>query len=344
MLKWIGRIFYVIIIVFIAIIVYREADNERRLTYLEDNSIEYYKADDIENYINEYMIATSRDKYIKKALYQGVSTEPGKTFTLSAFHNMSISNRDEIQVLTFVLHNLDLDFKPINEENYLVNNNLLAVRLGLNFADSQILQEFNFDGEILAGGTNYALGLHLPLEVIIGVNDSGRPYYQVGNNIHYELEMITLEIVDYTENLNDPTVTYLASFSNNESLDNNFQVEDELVLGSGLFRDYTKDVITDFYTDSLVSTKFITRAANYNLSEMYQSGSRVTLVNIDGDKLSEYNSIIFRWMVSYSLIVIVITYLLFFLKPTINYFKNRKIQKISEANEGKIEPIFKEHE
>lgn len=346
MLKWILRIAYAFLLIIVAVFVFREADADRRLSYLTDNANEYYETDNLDGYISEFMVATSRSYYIETPLYQAVSSEAGKEFRLSIFHTRAVTKQGEVDVLTFTLTNLNINVTPENALNYAENENLIRVRVNLNFSNDEgrIYQDYNLKGETVAITSFVSLGAHIPIEISIGEN-KGVSLFGLSDGTAPTLDSITLELVDYSENKKQGTITYLASIANDPTKEALYGVVDNLVIGEGTFPNYVNKNDDNVVTESLVSTSFNGEAARYNIGDIYEEDTDlVNIISTDLSLLDSYRGIVIKYFVIFGIIAVIVTYLLFFLKPTINYYKDRKYEKMMAEREIEVEPIFQDQD
>lgn len=346
MIKWILRIVYAFLLIVVAVFVFREADADRRLTYLVGNANSHYEEGNLDEYIDEFMVATSRSYYISKPLYQATSTEDGAEFTLSIYHTRAVTKQGQVDVLTFVLSNIDITPEPVNPENYENDNNLIRVRLNLNFdqKNGHIYQDYNLSGHSMAITSTVSLGAHIPLEISIGENE-GQSLFGLSEGTSPVLDSITIELIDFSSLENKGEVTHLASIENDDTNLEHYNVLDNLFIGEASFPDYNSDSNPDITKEALVSSKFNGNASRFNIGDIYDEDSDlVTVIETDLTLLDEYNNILINYFVISGIITLVVTYLLFFLKPTINYVRNRRYLKNVSDNDDEIEPIFKDYE
>lgn len=343
MLKWILGIIYAFVLIIISVFIFREADAERRLSYLHDYAQQYYESDDLDNYMYHYTIATSRHAYISTPLYQAVSDVEGSSFVFSLFHTNAVTEKGSVDVIATTLSHLDIDVIPQNIENYEAEPNLIRIRLNINLDEGHLYQDYSLEGESLAITSNASLGAHIPIEFSVGHNEPGVSLFGLSEGTATTIDSITLEILDYTEEVNNPKVSYLAhivdSKDNSTSLGfvDHFEVREVEV---PLFSDRSKNTTVE----TLVSTSFVGDANWFDIGQIYESSSpEFEIIIVEKALLKPYDQIIVRYFVIYGVIAVILTYLLFFLKPTISYIRKRKAQAALEDYSTE-DAIFKEHD
>lgn len=343
MLKWVLRIAYALLVILLAVFVYREADAKRRLDYLKNEAMDYYNEGDLDNYFKEFMVATSRDKYIEKPLYQAISSEENLEFTLSIFHTRAVTNQGEVDVAAFVLSNLDIRVTPLNEENYLNDTNLVRIRVNINLSEGHIYQDYNLEGKSLALTSTSSLGAAIPIELSIGEKDN-ISLFGLSSGTAIRIESITIELIDHSKLENVGEVSHIAKLENDSSLEEQFEVVDYLTRDEASFPIYDGEEDEMVEVNALVSTKFNGEAFRYNVGEQIYNGdsSDENVIYSNLDNLRSYNGVIYRYFTIFAVIIVIVTYLLFFLKPTIKHIRKRKFAKTVNDNENKIEPIFKD--
>lgn len=337
MWKWILGIIYAFVVVIGAVFIFREADAEQRLTYLKDHGNAYYDEGDLDSFMYEFMVATSRESYIKTPVYQAKSTTNGKVFTLSIFHTKAVTNQGVVSVLTITLSHLNITVEPINLENYLEDNNLVRIRININFDEGHIFQDYSLEGETLAITSSTTLGAHIPIEFSVGHNEPGQSLFGLSSGTTKYIDSISLEVLDYSENIKDPEVTYLAYLENTNDLETQIGIKDTLDTQTVDVPVYNNREETTT-VETLVSQSFVGDATWYDIFDTYETYDPVL---VEQTLLNPYQKIIVRYFLIYGGVVLVATYLLFFLKPTLRYIRRKKHEKIYE-DRPQNEAIFKD--
>lgn len=343
MLKWILRIGYIFLVILGLAFVNREADSEKRLKYLNEQGMPYYYEDRVDEYFEHFMIATSRTKYLKVPVYQAVSNEEGAKFKISFYHTRAETKQGKADILTIVLSDINIKVNPNDNDNYLKNSNNIRLRLNLNFNQGHIYQDYNLKGESLALTSTSTLGAAIPIEISIGEKDNEK-LFGISEGTASILESVTLELIDNTSDSSLNKTTPIAKLINDNSDTEMFGVIDYLVKSEISFPVYSDgDVKEELIVESLISTKFNGLPDKYDIGKIYDDVNQADVIVITNqDKLKTYNKVVNKYYVFYALIVIVVTYLLFFLKPTISYFKRKKSLSNTEEDTNKEEAIFKD--
>ncbi|BCR36593.1 hypothetical protein [Mariniplasma anaerobium] len=319
MMKWIGRSIYVLAIVFISVIIYRYAYTAKLQEYY-DAEIRDNINDDETLLIGLNTLLTIDYYRESPMLYQYVSDTGDYQFTLSSYA-IGITYGDvSYDGLMFVINNLaimedgELIVDPVLKITVNLSHNTLLVEdeysnMGSVYYDPLIpFSIYNVPALFLFDAENYLL--------IPNDDDNASPEYAT-------IENITLE------------------YSNGAANDDNEYLFNEIPLFVGSkveYRDaaYLKDstfnidpdlyqINDDFGSDGL-STDNI---ATFNL---------VT----EQDDLTPYNGAIWRIMVIYILLIIVITYFLFFHKMLMGHLQYKKRLADKEITVKNPEVIFKD--
>lgn len=337
MLKWILRILYAIFIVVIGIFVYNEAMINRRVKYLEEHAQEHYNNNEISKYLDEYYVAAERTEYLINPLYSATSTQEDYSFDFSIYHSRVKINDNYLNVIGFLVHNININVEVNDLENYEENHNLLRFKTNIKYSNplNSTVHEMNFEGAYMPTNQPYSMGVPIPIEVQIGENDAKQPVFLLGETVVSDIESIEFSLIDSSLDLENPTETLIAVLESNKDTEQTsyLNIEEELSLKPYTY--ITKDEEgedVEVTTDVLQAELFNGLADRYEVSELYETEEVGTT---DIDLLNQYDNIVFKFMGIYFIAVGVLTYLLFFIKPTINYFQGRKFRKsLNEENTG----------
>lgn len=319
MMKWIGRSVYMLAIVFISVIIYRYAYTAKLQEYF-DAEIRDHINDDEVLLIGLNTLLTIDYYRESPVLYQYVSDAGDYQFTLSSYA-IGITYADEsYDGLMFVVNDV-----KIIEDGELLENPVLKITVNLSNKTLLVEEElanigsvyydpllpfsiYNVPALFLFNAENYLL--------ISNDDENANPEYA-------SIENITIE------------------YSNGQANEDNGYAFNEIPLFVGSkveYRDaaYIKDstfnidpdlyqLSDDFGSDGVTSADI----ATYNL---------VT----DQDDLTPYNGSIWRIMGIYVLLIIVITYFLFFHKMVMSRSQYKKSLAQKEIADKNPEAIFKD--
>lgn len=319
MLKWIGRSIYVLAIVFISVIIYRYAYTAKLNEYydaeIRDN------INDDETLLRGLNTLLTIDYYRESPmLYQFVSDTGDYQFTLTSYAIGITYGEASYDGLMFLLN----DVKIIEDGELLVDP-VLKITVNLSHNSLLVEDEFSNIGSVFYDPILPFSIYNVPALFLFDAEN----YLLIPN----EDEDATPEYATI-ENI---TVEY----SNGEATDDNDYEFNEIPLFVGSkteYRDaaYLKDstfnidpeiyeINDDFGSDGLTSDDI----DNFNL---------VT----DQDDLTPYNGAIWRIMVIYVLLVIMITYFLFFHKTLMDHLRYKKRLADKEIAVKNPEVIFKD--
>lgn len=339
-MKWLLRILYGFLVVIAGLFVMSEADAAKRMKYLEDNAQEYYDNDDIGSYMENFFIAAGRTKYIEEPIYSAVSNDDKYKFKFSVYETRVEGKDDNVDVVVFALSNLDLDVTPVDQESFDKNNNLIKVRVNIEFANYPTAVDYSLEGKSIPFNLNDSIDVFIPFEVVLGENEDGEKMFSLRDKLTDEIEAITLDIVDLTAATSEvePTITTFARFSNSNHAEktgvSEVLTKRTVTLGTG---DEAREV------ELMDADLFNGSAERFDLESVYETNDESVVATPDLDLLKPYNSTVVKYASIYIGVVILITYLLFLLKPTIQYFKGKRSQKAIESRpEISEEQIFKD--
>ncbi|MCD4827359.1 MAG: hypothetical protein K8Q99_06240 [Acholeplasmataceae bacterium] len=321
MMKWIGRSIYALAIVFISVIVYRYAYTAKLQEYYDAEIRDYI--DDDETLLKGLNTLLTIDYYRESPiLYQYTSESGDYQFNLTAYA-IGITYGDvSYDGMMFVVNNIaiiedgELLVDPVLKITVTLSDNTLLVEeefstIGSVYYDPLLpFSIYNVPALFLFDAENYLL---IPNED----EDAPETYATVEN--------ITLE------------------YSNGEANDDDQYIFNEVPLFVGskveyrdaaFLKDSTFNIDQDLYqlqddfgTDGLTEDDLST----YNL------------IN-EQDDLTPYNGAIWRIMVLYVLLIVVITYFLFFHKMVMGRIQYKKRLASKQADVKNPEVIFKDED
>jgi hypothetical protein len=318
-MKWIGRSIYVLVIIFVSVIIYRYAYTAKLQ--------EYYDAEIRDNINDDETLLVGLNTlltidYYRESplLYQYVSDTGDYQFTLSSYA-IGITYGDvSYDGLMFVVN----DVKIIENGELLTNP---VLKITVNLSHNTLLVEDE--------KTNFGSVYYDPLLPFSIYNVPALFLFNAENYLLIPNEDDTSDSQYAT--IENVTIEY----SNGEANEENTYAFNEIPLFVGskteyrdaaLLKDSTFNIDTDLYqlSDEFGVDGFTTSDIDtYNLI-------------INKDDLSPYNGAIWRIMVIYVALIIVITYFLFFHKMVMGHMQYKKRMSDKENTAKNTEVIFKD--
>lgn len=327
-MKWIGRILYIVFVFIVTLLVIQFAQINGLLNYYENEAVIFLAEEnyDREAYIERYMTVNIVDTYLKDPVYLVESDDEKFAFDF-AIYQLKVADKDdnEFTYLAFYFNEYEFNYEELlNDYEAFEENNRLA-RIGLEIkvaGNSQIIENyFTIDyknrlalimfeqvtNDALENVFDYTMNIEAPEEGLV---------YQTK-----EIERITLKLEDFTlskDQNTDPAETVIANIVSDQN--NDLSNVDNLVLENGV----------------LTSTNFNGSINSYLLDELYEDEQ--LLGSTDYDVLDEYQEKSIRKILGiYFIIVIVITFLLFFLKPLKNHINYKRMEKRRRIKQDEAE-------
>ncbi|MFA5471495.1 MAG: hypothetical protein WC219_05565 [Acholeplasmataceae bacterium] len=323
MMKWIGRSIYVLAIAFISVIVYRIAYTAKLQ--------EYYEAEIKDNMDDDEILLKGLNTlltidYYREAplLYQYISENGNYQFNLSAYA-IGISYGDEsYDGLMFVINDVQ-----ITEDDEIIDNPIIKMSVTLSHQTLLVNEAFTNYGSVYYDPV-------LPFSI-----------YNVPALFLFDAENYLL-IPNEDENAEKAYATIESitlEYSNGSTNDNGDYVFDEVPMFVGSKTEY-RDAVHDDHKD--ITFNIDTEA--YQLKDDFGSdgltADDIETLNLvtDQDDLTPYNGAVWKIMIIYVLVVLMITYFLFFHKYVrIRMQRNQTIiAKEKQAQENKA--LFKDIE
>lgn len=296
-------------VVVIGVGVVNMADSKRRMNYLEDKAQSHYENNDIDAYMQEFFVAVSRDKYITKPVYKASSNDEKYKFDFSIYHSKLISKNEDANVLVLALSNLDIKIDPVDIDNYNKDNNLIKIVINIEFANFKGKSTYTLKGMQFPLESSVPMDVFVPMEFLMATNDSGQSFFSQEGKLTDSIRTITFEIEDNTSTIKNapPLITKFAQFTSStyeEKLD-------------------VIDILEKSPEGILKSTKFNGNAYRYSLDDVYANDSLDNITMIDTDLLKPYSTVMTKYTVIYVSVIVVISSLLFFYKPVLNYIRSK---------------------
>src|SRR5690554_4138905 len=335
-MKWIGRILYAIMVVIIGAFVLRFAQINALWEYYDENVAPHLIENDRESYMEGFMTANFIEDYLKEPIYLANSNDETYNFEFAIYHLMANNQDESYSYLAFYFNETTFEYEELlaSYESYEANND--SAEISIEFKMAGIEDEIK---------SYFPLNINLRMPVVIleqvRVENNELFKFQVADENNNLIEKTSTEIEKIIITLEDSTAiseeqpnvikTLIAEFNSDSS--NDLSLTDNLVLNDNV----------------LTSNNFNGIALNYALDDLYINED--LLGETDFDTLEDYQSGVGRTVIIYIVIVLVITFLLFFLKPLIKYLDERKaikaretklIDQTDKVEKGKEEQIFKD--
>lgn len=319
MMKWVLRIFYTIAVLLIGFIVISSAQVDRSRMFYEKEAIPNLLEGNFEEFIEDTMVVSNINSYITKPILKYKSTDENYKFNINVYHFQVLNGKNLEHGLIFYLSDIEINGLEniLNDyDSYLENKSLMGINIRINSGFSNHYYEQNL------GITFNDIDLKsTALEPIYIKQDETESFFEVtgyDNNgkTFSKIQSIEFRIVDATDKENDYVVNnkVFAKLVNNDDLK---------VINSDLVNELNE------VEGILTSNEFIGDPSIYlSLEDHYQDESDIYPTKIiDKSVLNNYNHIITKAIVLYSLSIVVTTFLLFFLKPVIKKIKENKASK-----------------
>ena len=317
MMKWIGRSIYVLAIVFISVVVFRLAYTAKLQEYYDTEVRE--NMDDDEKLLKGLITSLTIDYYQETPkLYEYISDEGDYQFNLSAYAIGISYGEEKYDGLMFVINDI-----MIREDDELIENPIIRMSVTLSHQTLLVNEEYQNNGSIIFDPVLQFSIYNVPAlflfdapnyMLIPNEDENAEPAYA-------SIETLTLE------------------YSNGETNDNGSYVFDEIPFFVASTEEY-RDAVHDDHKDS----NFQIDPESYRLSDDFGTDGLtdddIAAFNLitEKDDLSAYNGVMWRIMLVYVLVVVVITYFLFFHKYVRQRLQMKKQQDIKVSKEA----IFKD--
>lgn len=320
-MKWIGRIFYIALVLIIGFFVLRISQINAQVKYYNEKAAPYLLEDKREDYIPRYMTANLIETYLKDPVYLAQSKDENEfEFEFAIYHLKIIGEKQEATYLSFYFNEITFDYESLLDDynKYEENNNLAAISIEVKMKDVEELST-----EYYPLDPSFRMPVVL-LQLVTNDNNESVFSFQVAIDgkaapkESTEIEKISLVLSDLTasEDGENPTRTIIAEFTSDENNDNDV---DQLT---------TVDNV-------IVSSKFNGMIESYQLDELYEDESN--LGETYRSDLNVYLKGVTKSLVIYGLVVVGLTFLIFFLKPLLNHIEDKRAIRRKEEREAEKE-------
>jgi len=324
-MKKFGYFIYFVVLLVLGFFFLTLGNEATKLEYYNTSASKALESKDYEKYIESYMNYSSFFEYKKHPLYYGSSNDEGFEFDFLILQSYLKTN--EINAVLNHFYFIDYfesyDHLFLDQESIdLFNKNsklaMFQIELLMEGEDEPTLTPIEIFAE--NGISNYENKSKIkPLALTYNYVDNNKNFFryitfddngEVVWNESKVIEKIEISFVDYTKvnNTNDdPRVLKLLTLNHN---------------------DYANLNGIDYFD----TNNNIKESTNFNGHiNNYLETSDFTNPEIEKESFKElikpFNNVRNKWLFIYSGVTIVVTYLLFFLRPTINHFKDKRHKK-----------------
>lgn len=348
-MKWIGRILFAFVVFQVGMIVVQQATLKKHTTYYIEKGVPLLEENKKDEYIQQYFTATSVKDYITDPIYEGSSQD--EEFPLNfSIHNARQDGKNQSVIFYFDDRNEEtgkpIDYKALglvkNEKNFDENPTLVYIRILLYMDEETEPLMYYFPLTLPKADDNGNFtNNRMPVE-LLRITEDGRFQYTVLNDKRKQearyadrISKMELIIQDYSEEMGKNE----GNTPNQEKTIATFIHSDDAKLGS-------KEVLTrqtDDKGNELInkSLNFNGEVKNYDLKEKYKNKEFVTYPDVA--LVNEYSNVMIKPILTFALIATAATYLIFFLKPTMAFFENRRDAKARALRDAR-EALKKENE
>ncbi len=321
MLKWVLRFFYLMIIMVATVYVYGSANYSRLEAYYAEYMNDY--VDDEATYLEGINTLMNIDYHQESPAYTYVATSDTHKFTLSIFA-IGVTLDDTLYDGMMIFVN-DVD---ITEDGTPVQNPKLKIEVTLS------------DDTYLSGEekVNTATVLHDP--------EKPFPYSYVPALflLYADNYLLIPQVEGSTDPLSYATVEQISiAYSNGETDEDGALVYNDTLLFIGAGSELA-DAAYNKKSDLIIDNTTLQLSENFAGDQPTEVEMTTFGLNANRGDLTEFNGVIFRTMAIYVLIVLALTYVLFFHKMVMDKVRSKRM---GEANQNKPkveEAIFKDIE
>jgi len=305
MMKIIVRIMYGILVLLTGFVVFSDASFQRTQNFYFDSATKNLE-NNLPEFVHDTMLITGSNRFLKEPIYRLRSEDNEFSFNLTIYHFQQIKNENISSGIMFYVSNLET-----NEEIDGISFRFKSEVSNL-FVDTNITTKIN--EENVKGNVIDPILFSFDEDTGFIFNDSNNKKITLPEI--KEIELRTLTIEDGDINI-DKDVFAIIKHSNHHDIES-----------SNEFQFVRKGNILEInsFTGNILDYQ--------SLDEKYElsSGENNVYTTTNLEKIQPYNYLVTRTMSIYIGVVLVSTYLLFFLKPTIDRFKEIKAQKKQKDN------------
>ena len=328
-MKWLGRVL-ILIVIFIGLSQVLNYGLSKKVNmFYEENAVPLIKENKKDEYLEMFFTATMSHSYLKDPIYIGTSNDGLYPLDFSIYS--AKAKKDSHQSLLFYFNDQSedgtnkIDYKSIIDkyDNYEKNKHLVFIEYRVTFDKVDETIKYNIPIE-----ARYRTPINL-MNVVDGeFYFNGTEKNRVVGKTAKTINKIELVLVDQTDsNGTEPTK---AKETNLLTLNNN----NDAVMGS-------KDSLVTNDKNFLETNNFNGNVSSFDLDNNYKDDAKVHV--IDTSLIKPYNKYMVKPIVIFSLIAVVVLYLVFLFRPTMDFIeKKRKEKRAKDTTKEEVELVQEE--
>lgn len=328
-MKWLGRVL-ILIVIFIGLSQVLNYGLSKKVNmFYEENAVPLIKENKKDEYLEMFFTATMSHSYLKDPIYIGTSNDGLYPLDFSIYS--AKAKKDSHQSLLFYFSDQSedgtnkIDYESIIDkyDNYEKNKHLVFIEYRVTFDKVDETIKYNIPIE-----ARYRTPINL-MNVVDGkFYFNGTEKNRVVGKTAKTINKIELVLVDQTEsNGKEPTK---AKETNLLTLNNN----NDAVMGS-------KDSLVTNDKNFLETNNFNGNVSSFDLDNNYKDDAKVHV--IDTSLIKPYNKYMVKPIVIFSLIAVVVLYLVFLFRPTMDFIeKKRKEKRAKDTTKEEVELVQEE--
>lgn len=328
-MKWLGRVL-ILIVIFIGLSQVLNYGLSKKVNmFYEENAVPLIKENKKDEYLEMFFTATMSHSYLKDPIYIGTSNDGLYPLDFSIYS--AKAKKDSHQSLLFYFNEQSedgtnkIDYESIIDkyDNYEKNKGLVFIEYRVTFDKVDETIKYNIPIE-----ARYRTPINL-MNVVDGeFYFNGTEKNRVVGKTAKTINKIELVLVDQTEsNGKEPTK---AKETNLLTLNNN----NDAVMGS-------KDSLVMNDKNFLETNNFNGNVSSFDLDNNYKDDAKVHV--IDTSLIKPYNKYMVKPIVIFSLIAVVVLYLVFLFRPTMDFIeKKRKEKRAKDTTKEEVELVQEE--
>lgn len=328
-MKWLGRVL-ILIVIFIGLSQVLNYGLSKKVNmFYEENAVPLIKENKKDEYLEMFFTATMSHSYLKDPIYIGTSNDGLYPLDFSIYS--AKAKKDSHQSLLFYFSDQSedgtnkIDYESIIDkyDNYEKNKHLVFIEYRVTFDKVDETIKYNIPIE-----ARYRTPINL-MNVVDGeFYFNGTEKNRVVGKTAKTINKIELVLVDQTES--DGKEPTKAKETNLLTLNNN----NDAVMGS-------KDSLVTNDKNFLETNNFNGNVSSFDLDNNYKDDAKVHV--IDTSLIKPYNKYMVKPIVIFSLIAVVVLYLVFLFRPTMDFIeKKRKEKRAKDTTKEEVELVQEE--
>lgn len=319
MMKWLGRILFAVVAFFIGVFVIRVAQINSQLKYYNEYAPKLMEEDNVKEYMATYLTANMIDKYLIDPIYVAKSLEDEDfKFNFTIYHVMTQYQNEVQYYLVFYFNDLEINYDKVLEdpEVFEKNKNSAAVRIELTMGDKEekSTEVYTLDFNTRMPNILVQVTENEQKEKLFRTqftNKDGKGESRLNDQITaIDFILIDSTIAAKTEDIKE---TKFAQIIHDKDAVMEYKADQEV------YDTFTKE------EDILVSKAFNGKVDNYVKEAEYENDDLLGPIYLD--QLVPFKKGVNKALGIYIAVVALITYLAYFLKPTLAFFEGKREDK-----------------